>query len=82
MSRLVILQPHPMLVWPTASTIADVVSFAASLLHVRPLADDVILNGFHPVQRPEATFEDDHLLVAVQSLDAEDGVGVKFAGGA
>ena len=66
-------------VWPTASTIAAVVSFAASYLHVQALADEVGGDRLEAGKRLQPALEDDDLFVAVHALDAEHRFGVQLA---
>ena len=69
-------------VCPTASTIAAVVSFAASYLTCSRWPTRSAETRFEPGERLEPALEDDDLLVAVHALDAEYRFRVELAGGA
>ena len=77
--RLLVLEPHP------HAGLADGIDHRGRrqpggvVLHVQPLADEVGRHGLEPVQRLQPPLEDDHLLVAVHPLDAEDRFRVQLA---
>ena len=66
-------------VCPTASTIAAVRQLGGVVFDVQPLADDVGRHRLQAGERLQPALEDDHFLVAVHALDAEDRFRVQLA---
>jgi hypothetical protein len=80
--RLLVLEPHAHPGLPDRIHHGGRCQLGGVVLDVKALADQVGRQRFEAREWLEPPLEDDDLLVAVHSLDAEDGLGVKLTGGA